>query len=175
MRKVVYSVATSLDGFIAGPIGELDWIVMDSDFDFNEVFQKFDTILVGRKTFEPMAASGQATMPGMTTLVFSRTLRPADHPDVTLVASDAVETVNALRSQPGKDIWLYGGGSLFASLVSAGLVDSIGLAIMPVMLGAGVPVMPQSAKRVELRFVKQELLEKTGVVSVEYDVVNARR
>jgi hypothetical protein len=105
MRKVVYSVATSLDGFIAGPIGELDWIVMDSDFDFNEVFQKFDTILVGRKTFEPMAASGQATMPGMTTLVFSRTLRPADHPDVTLVASDAVETVNALRSQPGKDIW----------------------------------------------------------------------
>ena len=75
MRRVRYAVATSLDGFIAGPKGDADWIIMDPDVDFNTVFQEFDTILVGRRTFEPMAQAGRGVMPGMKTFVFSKTLR----------------------------------------------------------------------------------------------------
>ena len=171
MRRIVYAVATSLDGFIAGPNGEVDWIVMDPDADFNEVFQRFDTVLVGRKTFEPMAAAGRATMPGMTTMVFSKTLNPNDYPDVTVVSDNVEETLKAHRSEPGKDIWLFGGGSLFESLVNSGVVDSISVAIIPVMLGSGIPLLPPTSGRVQLSFVKQELNEKTGMLSVEYEVI----
>ncbi len=170
MRRIVYAVATSLDGFIAGPNGEMDWIVMDPDADFNEVYDRFDTLLIGRKTFEPMAAAGRATMPGMTTLVFSKSLNPKDYPDVTVVSDDVVEKLTALRSESGKDIWLFGGGALFESLVSIGLVDSISVAIIPVMLGSGIPLLPATSDRVQLNFLKQELNEKTGMLSVEYEI-----
>ncbi len=112
MRRVRYSVAMSLDGYIAGPKGESDWITMDPDVDFSSLFNQFDTILVGRGTFEPMAAAGRAVMPGMKTVVFSRTLRPQDHPDVLIVAEDQWNTLAAMNANPGKDIWLFGGGAL---------------------------------------------------------------
>src|SRR5687768_14740530 len=111
-RRVRYSVAMSLDGYIAGPNGEADWIIMDPEIDFDSLYQGFDTILMGRRTFEPMAGSVRAT-PGMKTLVFSRTLRQEDHPRVTIVSDDAGEAVARLREAQGKDLWLFGGGTLF--------------------------------------------------------------
>ena len=158
MRRIIYAVATSLDGFIAGPKGELDWIVMDPNIDFSQGFQQFDTLLVGRKTFEPMAAAGRATMPGMTTMVFSKSLKQDDYPDVTVVSGCGEEAVKSLRENPGKDIWLFGGGSLFESLANAGLVDSVSVAVMPVMLGSGVPLLPQTSRRVELHLFKQGIV-----------------
>lgn len=89
MRRVRYSVATSLDGFIAGPKGETDWITTDPDLDFAALFNQFDTVLVGRGTFEVMAAAGRASIPGMKTIVFSRTLRKEDHPDVLIVGGQS--------------------------------------------------------------------------------------
>ena len=85
MRRIRYSVAMSLDGYIAGPKGEFDWIKTDPDFDFSAVLKQFDTIVAGRRTFEPMAAAGRTSMPGMKTIVVSRTLRPEDYPDVMIV------------------------------------------------------------------------------------------
>jgi dihydrofolate reductase len=140
MRKVVYSVAMSLDGFIAGPNGEADWIVMDPDIDFGSMFARFDTIVMGRKTYEMTRTAQGAGMPGIRSYVFSRSLNPADCPGVA-VATDAVMTVDQLRSGSGKDIWLFGGGQLFASLALAGLVDRIEVGVIPVMLGAGADVV----------------------------------
>jgi dihydrofolate reductase len=85
MRRVRYSVVMSLDGYIAGPKGEADWITTDPDFDFNALFSQFDTILVGRRTFDTMVAAGRASIPGMKTIVFSRALRQQDHPEVAIV------------------------------------------------------------------------------------------
>jgi dihydrofolate reductase len=108
-----------LDGYIAGPKGEADWIIMDPDIDFSALFAQFDTALIGRRTFEGMARGKKkpGAMPGMKTLVFSRTLRQRDYPEVTIVAEDAGETLTALRAESGKDIWLFGGGLLFRSLL----------------------------------------------------------
>src|SRR4051812_38938861 len=98
MRRIRYSVAMSLDGYIAGPKGEFDWITPDPDVDFSQMFGQFDTILVGRRTFEPMAAAGRSTMPGMKTIVFSRTLQPKDYPGVQIVASDQIRTLAELKA-----------------------------------------------------------------------------
>src|SRR5438067_7718960 len=111
MRRIRYQVATSVDGYIAGPKGEADWIIMDPDIDFRALFSQFDTVLIGRRTFEGMARGKKkaSAMPGMKTFVFSRTLQQQDYPKVTIIANHADETVAALRAEPGKDIWLFGG------------------------------------------------------------------
>lgn len=104
MRRIRYAVATSLDGYIAGPNGEADWIIMDPEIDFRALFKQFDTILVGRRTFEGMTQAGNALIPGMKTVVFSRTLSPHKYPGVTIVAEKVEEAVSALRAESGKDM-----------------------------------------------------------------------
>src|SRR5206468_3235942 len=143
MRRVRYAVAASLDGYIAGPKGEADWIIMDPDIDFSAIYDEFDTVLLGRRTFEMMARGKKkvGSMPGMKTLVFSRTLRQRDYPKMTIV-TDGAETAAALRAEPGKDIWLFGGGELFRSLLDAGQVDAVEVAVIPVLLGGGIPLLP---------------------------------
>lgn len=169
MRKIVYSVAMSLDGFIAGPNGEADWIVMDPDIDFGSMFARFDTIVMGRKTYEVTRTAQGAGMPGIRSYVFSRSLDPADCPGVT-VATDAVMTVNQLRSGSGKDIWLFGGGQLFGSLALAGLVDQIEVGVIPVMLGDGVPMWSSAGSSIQLRLMEHEVLATTGTVTLIYQV-----
>jgi dihydrofolate reductase len=171
MRRVRYAVASSVDGYIAGPNGEADWIVMDPDIDFGEIFKQFDTFLIGRRTFEGMGKAGQGSTPGMKTFVFSSTLRQQDYPKVTIVASEkAQETVSALRTAPGKDIWLFGGGLLFRNLAEAGLVDTVEVAVIPVLLGGGTPLFPSPAPRVTLQLTKHRLYEKTGILGLEYAI-----
>lgn len=169
MRRIRYAVAMSLDGYIAGPQGEADWIIMDPEIDFRALFEQFDTFLLGRRTFEPMARASTGTMPGMKTYVFSRTLRQQDYPDVTIVADGLEDTVAALKTIPGKDIWLFGGGLLFRSLVDAGLVDTVEVAIMPVLLGGGIPLLPSPARQIKLMLTGQKVYG-TGIVGLEYAV-----
>ncbi len=170
MRRIRYAVATSLDGYIAGPKGEADWIIIDPEIDFGALFEQFDTFLLGRRTFEAMARGGRSETPGVKTFVFSRTLRPQDYPGVTIVAEGVEETVAALRAEPGKDIWLFGGGSLFRSLNDAGLVDTVEVAIVPVLLGGGIPLVSPPAKQTKLKLTDHKVYSKTGIVSLEYSV-----
>jgi len=173
-RRVRYAVAGSLDGFIAGPNGEADWIVADPEIDFNAIYEQFDTILMGRRTFEvAKAMGGGGSMPGMRVIVASRTLRQQDHPVVTVV-DDPKEVVTELRSKPGKDVWLFGGGSLFRSLAELGLVDTVEVAVVPVLLGEGVPLLPSPTGRVTLKLTGHKVYAKTGIVSLEYAVQPAR-
>jgi dihydrofolate reductase len=175
MRQIVYSVAMSLDGYIAGPRGEADWIVIDPDIDFNAMFARFDAILMGRRTYETTRTAqggGGGSMPGVESFVFSRTLRQADCKGVT-VCDDPLETLPALKERAGKDIWLFGGGVLFRSLLELGLVDRVSVAIIPVLLGGGMSLLPDSPHRAGLQLVEHQVFAKTGTFSLEYEVVRS--
>lgn len=170
MRRIRYSVATSLDGYIAGPNGEIDWIITDPDIDFGALMSDFDTVLMGRRTFEAAVAEGGGAMPGMKVFVVSRSLQQEDHPDITIIGGELEDEIASLRAETGKDIWLFGGGVLFRSLLDMGLIDVVEVAVVPVLLGAGKPLLPPPGKQAALRLVRSQVYEKTGIVSLEYVV-----
>src|SRR5271156_1219478 len=152
MTKVRYHVAMSLDGYVAGPNGEADWIVMDPEVNFAELWSQFDTSLMGRRIFEAaMARLGEASMQRMEMVVVSRTLRQADHPQVTIVSELTREGMPALRAKSSKDIWLFGGVELFNFLLGMREVDTVEVSIMPVLLGGGIALLPPPAQQTKLK------------------------
>jgi len=169
---VRYNVAASLDGFIAGPKGEFDWIPEDPAVDFGAIFAKVDTVLLGRRSWELVRGMGSAPWkPGTRVYVFSRTLETADDSDVTIVADDAAEVVAGLRAEPGEgEIWLFGGGTLFRSLLLAGQVDRVEVTVVPVLLGGGVPLFPPGPARVPLH-LRETRRYPSGMVTLGYSPI----
>jgi dihydrofolate reductase len=170
MRRVLYRVAASVDGYIAGPRGELDWIVRDPAVDLAKVYESVDTVLLGRRTYELTRQPGAPPWPrDWQIYVFSRTLRPEEHPGVTVVSADAGPRIAALRAAPGREIWLFGGGSLFRSLLVAKQVDLVEVVVMPVLLGGGIPLLESGAPqtRLDLEDVQRY---PSGLLGVRYRV-----
>ena len=167
MRRIRYQVACSLDGYIAGPKGEYDWIVMDPEIDFSALFAEFDTLLMGRRTYQGM----QGGYEGMKVFVFSRTLPQSEHPQVTIISDGIEQTLSELRSTPGKDIWLFGGGELFRSLLELGCVDTVEPAVIPILLGGGVPFLPAPALRTRVSLEDHRLYGKSGIMLLKYKVM----
>lgn len=168
MRLVRYSVAASLDGFLAGPGGEYDWIPEDPAVDFGALFAKVDTVLTGRKSWQAAQGGPSPFSGGLRVYLFSGTLRPEDCPGATVVRPDeAVATVAALRAEPGDgEIWLFGGGALFRSLLDAGQVDRVEVTVAPVLLGEGVPLVPAGG-RAYLRLIDTKVYP-SGMVALHY-------
>lgn len=172
MRLVHFGGAMSLDGYIAGPNGEYDWIVQDPEMNFAEMMEPFDTFLIGRKTFEMMVrARRDQPVPGIQYIVISRTLKQSDYPRV-IVRPDAENVVHELRAKPGKDIAIFGGGELLRSLLASGMVDRITVSLIPVLLGGGIPFLPPPAGRAQLKLRSERLYQRTGIIRLDYDVLH---
>lgn len=173
MRKVIYGGAVSLDGYLAGPQGEIDWLHWSKDAAeiMQESFANADAYLMGRKTYEAalaMQPEEAATDYGdIRSYVFSRTWQALPRAGADLVREDAVEFVRKLKHGRGKDIVLMGGGELAAPLLNAGLVDEVGLNIHPVALGQGVPVFPATCQRIHYSLLECRKLDG-GCVFVRY-------
>ncbi len=170
MRRVRYNVAASLDGFIADPQGGFDWIPHDPTVDFAALFARVDTVLLGRHSYEVVQRMGGTAPwgPGCRVYVFSRSLRGEDHPGVTLIQREAPRAVQELRAERGEgEIWLFGGGQLFASLVAAGQVDTIEVTIVPVLLGAGVSLSGDGLSRTALT-LQDVRRYPSGMVTLTY-------
>lgn len=174
MRKAIFGGANSLDNYITGPGESLDWILFGDEAAalMADMWKTFDTIVMGRKTYEFAARSGGGggSMPGVKSYVFSRTLPPGPRDGAEVVADDPAAFVRRLKGEPGRDICVFGGGELGTALLEAGgVIDEIGLNVHPVLLGGGVPLFLPMKRRVNL-----ELLEcrpfKNGCVLVRYAV-----
>ena len=168
MRRVRYQVACSLDGFIAGPDDDFGWITPEPSFDFDELYAQFDTLLMGRRTYEIVRAAGE-DFRGKEVLVASRTLEPESQLEIEVVSDGLEERIRELRSQSGGDIWLYGGGELFSQVLGWGLVDTVEPAIIPILLGSGIPFLPSPAVRRRLTLVRHRAYP-SGMVLLEYEV-----
>jgi dihydrofolate reductase len=187
MRTVTYGGAVSLDGFLAGVDGSIDWLYFSKDVQevMTNYWKDVDTILMGRKTYDVATAQNRAAgkkpqkakrsarkEPAMRTYVFSRTLKAIDEPGVELVAGDAIEFVRDLKQRPGKGICLMGGGELAQALLGAGLVDEVGLNIHPVLLGSGIPTFRDPGHRVKMTLTECRQL-KGGCVFAQYKVLHS--
>jgi len=173
MRPIIYQVAASLDGYIAGPNGEYDWITHDPTLPMlTSIRRTTDTVLLGRRTYEMTLQPGAPTWPkGWRIYVFSRTLRAEVRRGVTIISDDVGAVLHALRAESGGDIWLFGGASLFATALAEHAVDRVDVAVNPVLLGGGLPIV-SSVERTRLRLTESRAYP-SGVVSLKYAVDRA--
>src|SRR5688500_17701406 len=184
MRKVKYFVANSLDNYIARKDGSVDWLFMDgTDYGMNEFFGSIDAVLLGRKTYEfalsqnpkPRKSKSQSKKPksdsGMKSYVFSRTIKEDPEDEAIIISENAGEFVRKMKAEAGKDIWLMGGGELVRSLLAENVVDEISMNIHPILLGSGIPLIPEIGKQIDLELLACKA-HKNGCVQVTYRVKN---
>ena len=168
MRKIIAGFACSLDGFIEGPHGEYDWILFNKEIDFAAQMKQYDTFLYGRRTYEAVAKEGTKYSKAAAHYVFSNSLdRVAE--GFILVKGDIRNEVLAMKQREGKDIAAFGGAGLLTSLLNQGLVDELSISIIPVLLGAGKPMVNFLDKRLSLSLIKTHVYSN-GTVNLTYQV-----
>ena len=160
----------SLDGYIAGPKGEADWIPMDPEVNFVEIWSRFDILLMGRRTYETAREGFEKFgTQGNKIAVVSRTLRAEDHPGLKILSELGPESVADLRGKAKKDIWLFGGGELFRSLLGMGEVDRVEVSVVPVLLGQGLQLLPGQGARTRLKLVEHKVY-RSGRIRLQYEI-----
>jgi dihydrofolate reductase len=166
VRRLILFIASSLDGYIAGQDGEIDWLFHDHDYGYAAFYAGIDTVIMGRKTYELSLSFGEYPYPGASAYVFSRTPRSPDA-HARFVAGDVAGFVRGLKAKRGRDIWLVGGGEIVRECLGADLIDEFVVSIHPVVLGAGVPLFPPGTPRRALLLRSVERYG-SGLVQLSY-------
>jgi dihydrofolate reductase len=177
MRKVVFGGANSLDNYFARKDDSFDWIMSSAEATkvMTDYFKTFDTIVMGRRTYEVAVRHGQGDgSPGMKTYVFSRTLKPRATKKLEITSEGVVEFIGRIKQEDGKDICIMGGGLLAKPLFEADLIDEIGFNIHPVLLGSGIPIFHEMDHQIDLELKECRAL-KNGCVLVRYSVKHPRK
>lgn len=179
MKKIILDLAVSLDGFIEGPNGEIDWCIMDDDMDFEGFLSGIDTIFYGRVSYDawgnyqpnPEAPEQEQSfwkaIHEKKKYVFSSQTR--EDGKASFIQSDIAAAVSAIKNEEGKDIWLYGGASLIKSFIREGLIDAYRISVHPVVLGAGKPLFEDLKDRIGLKLIKTNVF-RSGVVQLIYEL-----
>jgi dihydrofolate reductase len=181
MKKVILDLAVTLDGFIEGPEGEIDWCIMDDDMDFEGFISGIDTIFYGRASydlwgnFQPNTHAGPAEqmlwkeIHARNKFVFSSQQRQDGK--ATFISGNIVERVTEIKKQGGKDIWLYGGAGLIKTFIQSGLIDIYRISVHPTVLGSGKPLFEDLKERLALRLIQTNTF-RSGVVQLIYEPGN---
>lgn len=178
MKKVILNLAATLDGFIEGPNGEVDWCIMDDDMNFPAFIDSIDTIFYGRISYDAWGnyqADENADLAekemwnaihSKNKFVFSSQNR--DDENAVFISSDIIAQVNEIKNQEGKDIWLYGGASLIKTFINLKLIDVYKISVHPVALGSGKPLFENLSERIGLKLTDTKVF-KSGVVELTYE------
>ncbi|UOU99847.1 dihydrofolate reductase family protein [Chryseobacterium daecheongense] len=180
MKKIILDLAVTLDGFIEGPNGEIDWCIMDDDMDFDDFLSSIDTIFYGRVSYdmwgnyqpEENASLEEQNLwkavHAKNKYVFSS--RKREDKNAVFVDSDIASAVAKIKKQDGKDIWLYGGASLIKTFIDLNLIDVYRISVHPIALGKGKPLFEDLKGRLNLQLIKTNIF-KSGVVQLIYEPV----
>lgn len=180
MRKIVLDLAVSLDGFIEGPNGEIDWCIMDEDMNFEGFLTSIDTIFYGRKSYdlwgnykpEDHATTEEIhfwdTIHSKTKYVFSN--QSLQDSRAIFISAPISEKVNKIKNQVGKDIWLYGGSHLIKDFIHLNLIDIYRISVHPIVLGSGKPLFEDIKERLELKLTTTNTF-RSGVVQLIYESI----
>lgn len=169
MRKVILNVAISLDGLIEGPNGEFDWCFNDQDYGMTEFFNRIDSIFFGRKSYEVLIKESKGINPfsSKENFVFSHSLPSND--GYILIKGNMADQVNKIKNAVGKDIWLFGGSELTASMIKENLVDELLLAVHPIILGKGKPMFGLLTERLSMKLLSTKSYS-SGLISLHYQL-----
>lgn len=188
MRKVILFMHASLDGFVAGPNGEMDWIIYDEELQnyAKEVHSNVDTVLYGRVTYQMMAGFWSNPpenlldskyhvehahwLENATKIAFSKSLDRVEWKNSRLIKENIAEEISTLKKQSGKDMIIIGSASFAHSLMKLGLIDEYRINVNPVVLGGGIPLFKDVADRIHLKLEKANTFN-TGVVGLVYQTV----
>lgn len=166
MRKLVLLIATSLDGYIAGPSEEIDWLFSDQDYGYAKFFASIDTVIMGRKTYELALSFDADPYPGTRAFVFTRAPHRAD-PHAAFIAGDIAHFISKLKQDAGKNIWLIGGAEIVAECLRQALIDEFVISIHPIVLGAGIALFRATLPKTKLQLVGSESFA-SGLVQLTY-------
>ena len=166
MRPLICYIATSLDGYIAGPNGEIDWLFTDQDYGYGEFFAGVDTVVMGRKTYDLCLSFGDYPYPNIPNYVWSRTRRGRDD-HAAFVSGDVTEWLDDLRRGEGQAIWLVGGSALVGEATAHDLLDELIISIHPIVLGDGIPLFPHGLPRRKFQFMHAQPFS-SGLVQLTY-------
>jgi dihydrofolate reductase len=174
MRKIIAELALSADGFIARKDGSYDWLDRPSPkghYGLDAFVKTIDTVVWGRKTYDQALGAGSTRMfgPKIKNYVFTHRRAKPDQ-QVEFVKEDVGTFVRRLRAEPGKNIWLMGGGGLFASFLDAGCLDEFSLHVIPVMIGEGIPLLAPARRTAQLKLISTKRFSD-GVVHLNYRVL----
>lgn len=167
--RVTYFVAASLDGFIAGPRGRLDWLLTDDDYDFAPYFADVDALVMGRRAYDGLLGFGQWPYGETPSYVFTHRETAGDRP-VVHVSGDVRAFCDRMAAEGVETLWLVGGGDLAAQFLAAGLLDAVVVSVHPVVLGSGTPLFGASVPVAPLRLDNARAFP-SGLVQVRYSVV----
>jgi dihydrofolate reductase len=175
-RKVIVHIGTSADGYIARSDGDLEWLTSrpapKGFYGMDAFVKSIDTKVLGRKTYEESVRMGAKFDSKSPHIVFSRHSPPADVPAGVEFVNDAIGPfVSRLREQPGKDIWLMGGGEIIASFLDEQAIDEFVISVAPVFIGEGIPLIARRHRHVLLELLSSERFED-GLVQLHYRVQN---
>jgi dihydrofolate reductase len=167
MRKVVLALGISIDGYIARPNGDIDYLFMPKDYSMAPFFKTIDTSIMGRKTLEVSVKMGGTFGGSMATYVFSRSKPPGERDGMVFTNKSPAALISQLRKRPGKNIWLMGGGELARDFLKADLVDELQIGVVPVLLGEGIPLFPAGFPQRDFELVQNKTYSR-GLIVIEY-------
>lgn len=180
-KKVILDLAVSLDGFIEGKNGEIDWCIMDEDMDFDGFLSGIDTIFYGRVSYDswgnyvPESDASKAeqnlwaAVHSKKKYVFSSQKREDDR--AVFIDSNFDKKIAEIKKEGGKDIWLYGGASLIKTFIQSNAIDVYRISVHPVVLGSGKPLFEDLKERINLKLIDTNVF-KSGVVQLIYKPIS---
>jgi dihydrofolate reductase len=170
MRKVVLGLGISLDGYIARPDGSVDFLFMPKDYSMVPFFATIDVAVMGRKTLDAVLKMGGGSFNGygLMSYVLSRSQPAGKRDGYSVTRETPGRLIRQLREQPGKDIWLMGGGELARDFLKADLVDELYLGIVPVLLGEGIPLFPSGFPQRDFKLIENKSYSK-GLIALRYE------